>query len=388
MNNPANEPWRILFPPPANAARCVAREFHLLRKRGEPLLLVPARKELVTAAMSLYPAQSFKAKLARSVAGFALRRGLNFGAQRIALPMDPQSAFVQFLGPPDSSGHFAMLMGNPRAMGRRLVVLVFDALGKPNKIVKVGVGEAASALIRREAEFIKTAGDQPTSAPRLEGEFAEGEIAALAFEFVPGGPPRFDDVGNLSPLLTRWLDARREVCFSELAVGQRMMAGARTDALTRLVLSEIGNARFHPALFHGDLTPWNVRVNSADGRWRVFDWERGESAGPPAWDWFHFVMQPLILVRKLSASALAAEATRLLQSPEFARYAAVAKIEAAAPVFFLAYLLYSRDVLKPTEGMEATEALLARLAEVWTRPAPDGSLALQRGGLAAFQKAN
>jgi hypothetical protein len=48
-------------------------------------------------------------------------------------------------------------------------------------------------------------------------------------------------------------------------------------------------------LRHGDFTPWNMV--RAGGKIFVFDWEYSEDAGLPAWDLFHFLVQPALLVR-------------------------------------------------------------------------------------------
>jgi len=364
----ADMPWRVLFGAEAQKPGS-SLEFNLLRKRGEPLLLIPTQRRLAVAALTLYPAQSRKAKLARAIMGFCLRNGLEIGVQHVSLPVDPQSAFCRFLatfGAARADLSFAMLLGNPRVPGRRCVIQLFDAAGDPARIVKAGVGEAAIRLIQHEAGCLQAVAGRIAAAPKFLGSFAEGEVAALAMQFAPGRPPRGDDLKQLTALLQGWLDGNKTVSFSELSVAHRLRANPQRDDVSRPLLAGLDKARFHPAVFHGDLAPWNVRVNPANGKWLVLDWERGELIGPPAWDWFHFVVQPLILVRRLSAPALAVEVERHLRHPEFVQYAAAAKIESWVRPLFLAYLAYCRDVLKPTEGIATTEALLALLAKNWS----------------------
>ena len=60
-------------------------------------------------------------------------------------------------------------------------------------------------------------------------------------------------------------------------------------------MRELAEAVFHPALAHGDCAPWNAKISN--GACTLLDWERGELAGIPGWDWFHFVIQPAVLVR-------------------------------------------------------------------------------------------
>jgi aminoglycoside phosphotransferase (APT) family kinase protein len=166
----------------------------------------------------------------------------------------------------------------------------------------------------------------------------------------------------VASLLETWLDSGRTVRFFDLPVGQRLMANAREDALGRRVITALEKVSFHPAIFHGDFAPWNIRVDQRTGEWVVLDWERGETAGPPAWDWFHFVIQNEILVRHTSTEALVERVAGLACSPAFRRYARLAGIEAWTRPLLLAYLLYCRVVLKQADGLKQIEMFLERLA--------------------------
>lgn len=364
MTSNCDSPWEQLFPPPSAGGRAGLRGFRLVFKRGEPLLLLPQPARATSRALALYPAQTRAARIARSLLALALRLGLTAGTKPVRVFVDVQSPFARFLSgpvPTQEAPCFAMLLGNPRVPGRRFVLLVFDASGQPERIVKAGVGEPATALIRREVAFLKSAPRDLLHAPAIIGEFISRGTEALAMGHAAGPTPVARNVLPLARLLESWLDRTRTVRFAELPAAQRLIASAPNDPRWRRILAGLAGAHFHPAIFHGDFTPWNIRVRPLDGRWAVLDWERGEIAGPPAWDWFHFVIQNEILVRRSPTERVLAQAEALLHSEDFGRYAAAAGIGACARPLLGAYALYCCLVQRQAEGMARIEALLRGL---------------------------
>lgn len=359
-----DSPWEQLFPPPSAGGPADLRRFRLVSKRGEPLLLLPPQRRAASRAMALYPAQTRAARIARRLLAITLRLGFTAGTKPAHVFVDAQSPFSRFLSGRAATSEvpcFAMLLGNPRVPGRRFVLLAFDDSGRPERIVKAGVGEPAIALVRREVAFLESAPRDLLQAPAILGEFVGGGIEALALDYATGPTPDARDVAPLAHLLESWLDRTRTVRFAELPAAQRLIASAPNDPRLLRVLAELEGAHFHPVIFHGDFTPWNIRVHPADGRWAVLDWERGEIAGPPAWDWFHFVIQYEILVRRSPTERVLAQAEALLHSEEFGRYAAAAGIGACARPLLGAYALYCCLVQRQAEGMAPIEALLQGL---------------------------
>ena len=96
----------------------------------------------------------------------------------------------------------------------------------------------------------------------------------------------------------------------------------------------------------------------------MLDWERGEARGLPAWDWFHYVIQTGILVRRLAADQLISRVDAMLSSSDFKEYARHAEIDGCAEELLLAYLVYCIEILKPADSFEPTRALLEAL---WNR---------------------
>jgi hypothetical protein len=126
---------------------------------------------------------------------------------------------------------------------------------------------------------------------------------------------------------------------------------------------ELAGTRFHPALMHGDCAPWNVKV--ADGRWTLLDWERGELTGVPGWDWFHFVMQPAVLVRREPVTRLLARFEQLLAGEDFVRFAQHAGIAGSERALALAYLCYCTRVTRQADGLESVMALERAVTARW-----------------------
>lgn len=310
---------RQLFAPPGAEARTI--RLRLVRKRGEPLLLMPRERGPALTALGLYPAQTALARAARALLGLAVRVGVPL--PEVGLDLAEQTAFGRFLGSPST---LAVAFGNPRADGRRFLILTFDRDGQPRTVVKAGVSEKARALISAEAKVLGAIPAGTLGVPVLRGTLAEP--SAFALDFVPGVAPR--GTAGIEPLLTAWLDRTRRVPLCELP-GWR--GGSRLEVC--------------PALSHGDFAPWNVR--EYEGRWTLIDWERGELSGVPGWDWLHFIVQRAVLVERLEAVQVRERITTLLRSAEFLRYAEAAGFAGSEELIARGYVHHCAQVLRPTE---------------------------------------
>src|SRR6186997_1625334 len=136
-------PWERLFLPTAvDGPGASLLQMKLLRKGGQPFLLLPPKPKRRAAAMSLYAPQSKAARLMKWVFGLAARFGISIGLENLTISLSNDDPFVRFLrqvagtDPPQ----FAMLAGNPNAPGQRCLFLLFDAKEKPAAVVKAGAG--------------------------------------------------------------------------------------------------------------------------------------------------------------------------------------------------------------------------------------------------------
>jgi hypothetical protein len=146
----------------------------------------------------------------------------------------------------------------------------------------------------------------------------------------------------------------------------RLQEATPASSLFSVVARSLHDRKIHPAMHHGDFTPWNIKVSPA-GVWTVLDWERGELTGIPGWDWFHYVIQNGILVGRLPSAALVQRVESLLSSDAFRQYATRGGIWGCERELVLAYLLHVVEVIKPSEGLVPTRELLKALAARWEK---------------------
>lgn len=366
MPSPQNF-WEDLFAAPAGGARI---EMRMVRKHGRPLLLLPGQRRAAAVSLSLYPAQTPRARAARTVLLWLLRSALPLGTKRIGFAVAADDPFAGFLCSlagerPRGLPTLGILAGNPASDGQRFLLLIFDAKQVPVAVVKAGLSERARALIEREESFLAAVPQNTSSIPKLRANYQSARLRALALDFVAGDSPRPRDEGVLPSLLVSWVDARRTIALGETADWKRLASAVRANALLGPLARKLQGRTVQAAIHHGDFAPWNIKVSPASGAWMVLDWERGELAGIPGWDWFHYVIQPAILVDRSPTTDLVQRIERVLSSEPFKAYSARAGIMGCERELVLAYLLHAVEVIKPSEGLAATRDLLHALAVRW-----------------------
>ncbi|MEK7780238.1 MAG: phosphotransferase, partial [Verrucomicrobiota bacterium] len=194
--------------------------------------------------------------------------------------------------------------------------------------------------------------------PSLRGEFETDWLRAFALDFCPGESPSLDAEFAPYDLLTAWIQPQRKVSLIQLPALRRLQELVTTKPELVALWKNLAEVEVHPAIVHGDFAPWNIKVAPRDGSWLVLDWERGERDGVPGWDWFHFVIQPELLVKRRKPEAIAQKLLTFLTSQPFQTYAAAAKIVGHERGLLCAYLAYFTQVVRPSEGCEAAEELL------------------------------
>jgi len=177
-------------------------------------------------------------------------------------------------------------------------------------------------------------------------------VSAFAMDFFPGVSPRPGNSPIVERLLGSWIDSGRKPAIGDLPLWQRLVAGV--SALPEPI-KRVGSATVHPTIYHGDFAPWNIKVRGED--WTLLDWERGELAGLPLWDWLHFIVQPAILVERRPTETVLGEIESFLQSPALARYAERSGIAGLERALAAAYFQHCVHVLRPSEGLEELRAL-------------------------------
>ena len=364
-STPTQPGWQDLFRT-SPALGSVIR-WRVLRRRGEPLLVLPASNSAAARSLTLYPAQTAKARCVQTLLRWALQLNLPLPLERAEVAVESASPLATFLTTQAGVNHFpatGILCGNPRTAGRRFILLLFGNEGTPVRVVKVGLGETAQKLIEREMKFLSAVPAGLAGIPRLAGTLREKNLSAFAQDFCDGEFSPTTDTELVPKLMNAWVVESEGQMLSATAPWRELepclAAASRWQLLARL-----GQRTPRRVIWHGDFTPWNLKRDRRSGQGIALDWERGQLAGLPGWDWFHFVVQSGVLVKKLSPAALRDELETLLRSEDFSKYASRCGIVGSERELLLAYLLYNVEVLKPSEGRAEIRTLLELLTNSW-----------------------
>lgn len=256
-----------------------------------------------------------------------------------------------------------MLLSNPHAPPR-LVIQVYGRSGIPRAVVKAGLDHEAAVLIEREANFLHVAQSETIPGklvlPQILGRFQMGEVCAFAMPYIEGHSPRRQDTGQIRNTLSSWLYTDVQAQVSTLPAWQTLTrTAAQGDAFRRI--EHLAKLRIHPALFHGDFAPWNVKLSGKNCT--VLDWERAGRLGPPAWDYFHYELQPAILVQRKTGNALLQVAENVLASEWVRAYCMKAGLAGNERDWMRAYLIFCEQVLKTKENASEIARTLSHLRE-------------------------
>jgi hypothetical protein len=195
----------------------------------------------------------------------------------------------------------AMSFGPPRA-NRKPVLQVVDAGGQVLAFVKVGHNDLTEALVRREAECLRTLSGLDWSDVVLPRSLDLVEWRDLVlFVQSPLAMPnrRMEEPAARSRLLAVVDEIAASSGLSTSAWGDHPL---RSRLLKRLGAAGVAGAPWRDALlalpqdlevrtgsWHGDLNPGNLALTHE--RCPVWDWERSETGVPLGFDLLHYVLQ-------------------------------------------------------------------------------------------------
>ena len=343
--------WDTLFAARAGeATRTVSVPMRFVCRHGRPLLLLPMERSAAVQALTLYPAQSLLAKAAKALLHLAITARFPLLFRRTMLPVAREGAFAQFVtqtAATDSFPKLAILAGNPDALGQRLILLLFDADGRPSVVVKAGMGAAACRLIEKERGFLEAAnasGARPSITP-LKGAYRNGDCSTIALPFLKGRSPACEDWAGVGNVLSGWLH-QETAPLRGIPAWQQLSVEARRDPAWEPLVRSLELREVHPAVFHGDFAPWNVRMTPSEP-WIALDWERGELTGVPGWDWFHWLVHVSLLVFRHDTPSSLAWIEQTLRNSDFTAYSKAAKIKGIEFSLLAAYLFYLHKWIVP-----------------------------------------
>ena len=352
-------------------------EWRLICRHGQPFLLLPCNPAEARAGLNLYSAQRRRAKIWRKCLPALFLTPAAICFERVRIPVAASSEFMQFLAQqidvvPERVFPMAIKLSDVGDRSR-LVLLLCDESGRPSRVIKVGLNAAGRAATDREADFLAQLPAEKIGCIRMTGRLTTPTISAFSTDYFPGNSPN-DDAG-LEHLFHDWINPQEVVALESLPIWRELAnAAVSKNGVWHHIESLLAGKTVHTTLFHGDFTPWNVRVVNSRNL-QAFDWERGSQHGIPGWDWFHFTIQTSILAKRYSAERVAVEVEQLIRSARFKKYAAAAGISDIVQPLVLAYLLHHNWVIKPNEGGRTTAELFDLLHAHWLKnPAADANL--------------
>ena len=376
MSKTVDDTIKVLFASQGKS-QPVDFKWRLVRRRGRPFMLLPVDPKMARTGLNLYSAQRWRAKIWRHSLPWMFQTPLAGFFEPSRFQADASAEIIQFMaqqaGVAAERFFPAAIKLSELGSNCRLVLLLCDESGRPSSVIKAGLNPQGRAATDKEADFLAQLPAGKPGGVCLTGRISTPDLSAFSMDYFPGTSPH-DDAG-LEQLFHDWVNTDELVPLESLPSWLALSAAVAAPNLDvwRQINLALAGKTVHTTLYHGDFTPWNVRVVSSRNL-QAFDWERGSVNGIPGWDWFHFTVQTAILARRYSTERAAAEVEELIHSMRFKKYAAAAGINDIVKPLLLAYLLNHVWVTQPSEGRRRTAALFDLLAAHWLMkpPAPDG----------------
>lgn len=365
---------KTLFASEERKGQPVKFSWRLVQRKRRPFLLLPNTAKNIHFSLELYSAQRPLARLWRSFIPVLFKTPCRALLGVVNAEAETSSALLRFFA--EQSGQAvdemptpAIKFGGIAGKTSRVVVLLCDAAGNPLRVIKVGLNSEGRAATEREAAILAKLPKSTIGCTAMTGQLITDSLSAFATAYFPG-QSLANDVG-IEKLFHAWLAADSAVPLEELPSWHEMesVLAKKEPQIWPALRAALAGKEISTTLFHGDFTPWNVRMTNLENI-QAFDWERGHVAGIPAWDWFHFIIQTSILVKRHTPERVAAELDHLIQSARFQKYARVAGISEIIEPLLLAYLLHGKYVVQPQEGSKVTEQLFYLLWEQWQLKQP------------------
>ncbi len=192
------------------------------------------------------------------------------------------------------------------------VLLLDERTIDPLCFVKAGAGAAIGNLLRNEADWLSSLGNEPSLAghiPTLIAHRSGQDLDFLVQSPLKGnsssvlGQPHFEFLKKLqaySPRTVRYQDSvLYRTLHARVSDLKGLLPAEWSERIAKAIRKIESSLAKSSALFvaaHNDFTPWNVLL--VDGRACVFDWEFAAHEQLPLFDPLHFVLSPLALEGK------------------------------------------------------------------------------------------
>lgn len=359
-----------LFHAEQPCGRKVKFRWRLISREGRPLLLLPENGADSQTSLKLYSAHRRRAKVWKALMPAVLSSPTRTLFPLIDFEADAAGEFLRFLAEragvaPEHLTAPGVKFGGLGDQKSRLALLVCDQTNRPAKVVKVGFNGAGRTATEYEVSMMKRLPADVIGCVRLDAQISSKNWAAFATAFFPGTSPEND--AGMELLFNSWLNPAEMALPLEEFESWRELEQKIPPAFhvrLKLIAGATQGKKFRSTLYHGDFAPWNLRAINALNL-QAYDWEFARPQGIPGWDWFHFIVQTSILVKRHSPERVAAELEALIQSPRFQDYARRAGMEDCIMPLLLGFLLHHQFVVCPLHGGETYHRLFDLLWAHW-----------------------
>jgi hypothetical protein len=208
--------------------------------------------------------------------------------------------------------------GTPGVWSKDTILFLQKQTAEPMYIVKAGSGEAVDSLLRNEANWLWTLGDQASLVDHIPKIIAHRSGADLSFMAecpLTGkldykfGEPHIEFLRKLQEHSHQTMRLEDSRLYRNLRSRLKDLSGLLSETWSnrlsmgmRRIERPLSGAPILSVAAHNDFTPWNIRVER--GVARIFDWEYADYEQLPLFDPLHFVLMPMALKRRPTATII------------------------------------------------------------------------------------
>ncbi len=295
-----------------------SRRYAVVPGRGATRWLIPVVSSKVTGAgLVLHPPFRRRSRIALGLARASVRLGLVRRLCRTVVvtrsrPPWVERAVSEIVGIPCV---LAFMAGG--SLGRaKVVAAAIDESGRLRAFVKLARTEIRRAAVLREKDALRHLAGRDV-APAFLGDASEDGACLVAQAPLAGSVGAGSGAAEHALLARLRLAVPVPLCTTTWAVELEAAVSAARVPETgafQVLSGVVAGTVVRPAVVHGDLAPWNLRIQA--GRARAIDWEWWNASGPPLVDAAHHVLQNAFLLEHASADAAFDRLVTLVRSSE------------------------------------------------------------------------